>query len=44
MKNRIGFISLGCCKNLVDAEHMITLLQKNGFYAELYKSQFAPSA
>ena len=31
MKNRIGFISLGCCKNLVDAEHMITLLQKNGY-------------
>ena len=31
MKNRIGFISLGCCKNLVDAERMITLLQSNGY-------------
>lgn len=31
MKNKIGFISLGCCKNLVDAEHMITLLQTNGY-------------
>lgn len=31
MKNKIGFISLGCCKNLVDAERMMTLLAKNGY-------------
>lgn len=31
MKNKIGFISLGCCKNLVDAERIMTVLQCNGY-------------
>lgn len=31
MRNRIGFISLGCCKNLVDAERIMTLLTSNGY-------------
>lgn len=31
MHNKIGFISLGCCKNLVDAERMITILKCNGY-------------
>ena len=28
---KIGFISLGCSKNLVDTEMMIGLFEKNGF-------------
>lgn len=31
MKNKIGFVSLGCCKNLVDAERIITQLTCNGY-------------
>lgn len=31
MKTKILFISLGCDKNLVDSEHMIGLLAKEGF-------------
>ncbi len=31
MENKIGFISLGCCKNLVDAERIMTLLTYNGY-------------
>ncbi len=30
-KNKVFFISLGCAKNLVDSEHMLGLLQANGF-------------
>lgn len=30
-KSRVGFISLGCSKNLVDTEMMIGLFKKNGF-------------
>ncbi|WP_406043939.1 30S ribosomal protein S12 methylthiotransferase RimO [Succinimonas sp.] len=28
---RVGFISLGCCKNLVDSQNIITLLMKKGY-------------
>ncbi len=31
MKNKIAFISLGCCKNLVDAERIMTVLTCNGY-------------
>ncbi len=31
MKNKIFFVSLGCDKNLVDAEHMLFSLRKNGY-------------
>ncbi len=31
MKNKIGFISLGCCKNLVDAERIMSQLVYNGY-------------
>lgn len=31
MQNKIGFISLGCCKNLVDAERIMTVLTYNGY-------------
>lgn len=27
---KIGFASLGCCKNLVDSEQMMGLLRENG--------------
>ncbi|WP_274968683.1 30S ribosomal protein S12 methylthiotransferase RimO [Succinimonas amylolytica] len=28
---RVGFISLGCCKNLVDSQNIITLLMQEGY-------------
>ncbi len=28
---KVGFISLGCCKNLVDSQNIITLLLKEGY-------------
>ena len=31
MNNTVGFVSLGCCKNLVDAERILTLLTVNGY-------------
>lgn len=31
MVKKIGFISLGCAKNLVDSEHMLSLLDEAGF-------------
>lgn len=27
---KIGFVSLGCCKNLVDSEEIMGMLQANG--------------
>lgn len=27
---KIGFVSLGCCKNLVDSENIMGVLQENG--------------
>ncbi len=27
---KVGFVSLGCCKNLVDSENIMGMLQKNG--------------
>lgn len=27
---KIGFVSLGCCKNLVDSEHIMGMLKENG--------------
>lgn len=27
---KVGFVSLGCCKNLVDSEHIMGMLKKNG--------------
>lgn len=31
MKKKIGFISLGCSKNLVDTEKMLGLLESDGY-------------
>ncbi len=31
MKNKVGLISLGCDKNLVDSEYMLGILKKNGY-------------
>ncbi|ONI46397.1 hypothetical protein AN642_03135 [Epulopiscium sp. SCG-B10WGA-EpuloA2] len=31
MLNTVAFVSLGCDKNLVDSEHMLGLLNKDGF-------------
>ena len=31
MSYKVGMISLGCCKNQVDAEHMLADLAMNGF-------------
>ena len=28
----IGFISLGCCKNLTDSEHIMGMLKANGHH------------
>ena len=31
MAVRVGMVSLGCPKNQVDAEHMLSLVKKDGF-------------
>ena len=31
MKRKINVITLGCSKNLVDSEHLMAQLQRNGF-------------
>ena len=36
--------NLGCKVNAYETEAMQELLEKNGFYADLYRSQFAQTA
>ena len=31
MKKKIGFVSLGCAKNLTDTETMLGILEQDGF-------------